>query len=325
MYSRIEGKFIEVLAIVIGLSLFISQEVFAQTAFPSKPIKIVVCFAPGGTTDLITRALSKAASRSLGQQIVVTNTPGAGGTVALSHLMKEKPDGYNLATLTTGAISAQYMQKLPFKLLRDFTPVVQYVSFHAGLVVRVDSSWKTFNEFIHYTKANPGKVRYSTGAVGLTQHLIMERLGFEENIKWTHVPFDGGVLAATALLGGHVDACAGAAEWKPYVDAGSLRLLAVFGEKRIPHYPDVPTLKELGYNISGSLIASLVGPKGIPADRLTILDKAFKEAMNDGEFNQVKEKFFMAAEYRGPEEFARYLEQMDKEIETIMRRAGLTK
>jgi len=299
--------------------------VFAQKEFPAKPITIMVGFSAGGSTDSIIRAVSKGAKNVLGQPIVIMNVPGGGGTVALVNLMKKEPDGYTLASLTTGAVSAQYMRDIPFKLLQDFTPVADIVSFHAGLVVRSDSPWKTMKDFVAFAKANPGKVRYSTAGPGMSQHLVMERLGHEENIKWVHIPYGGGVEAVTALLGGHVDACSQVTEWKPYVDAGRLRLLAVYGESRMPHYPEVPTLKDLGYRISLAPFISLTAPKGLPMERAKILANAFKKGMDDPEFNQVRDQFFMASDYKDPEEFAKYLEGLDGEIKTLLRQAGLMK
>ncbi len=312
-------------AMVVATAFWTTGSAFGQKDFPTKPIEIQVGFSAGGSTDMINRALGKAASPLLGQSVVIINSPGGGGTVALANLMKARPDGYTLGSLTTGAVAAQYMRDVPFKVMQDFTPVIHMVSFYAGLVVKSDSPWKDFKAFVEYAKANPKKIRYSTAGPGMSQHLVMERLGFDQGIDWIHVPYGGGVEAVTALLGGHVEAASQVTEWKPYVDAGNLRLLAVYGETRMPQYPDVPTLKELGYNISMAPFIALVAPKGTPPERVQILAKAFQEAMKDPEVNRVREQFFMASEYKGPEPFKKYLEKFDGEMESLLRKAGLMK
>lgn len=153
-------------------------------------------------------------------------------------LKNEKPDGYTIGILPSGAVLSQHMRKVPYDSAKDFTPIMQYAVYLYGLVVKSDSPWKTFKDFIDYCKANPGKIRYSTAGPGTPQHLVMERLALKEKIKWTHVPFEGGPQAITALLGGHVEASSQTTEWKKHVEAGTLRLLAVYGEKRMVDFPD---------------------------------------------------------------------------------------
>jgi len=131
--------------------------------------------------------------------------------------------------------------------------------------------------------------------------------------------------AVTALLGGHLDAVSAVTEWKPFVDAGKLRLLVTYGTKRMPNYPDVPTLMDLGYKIARAGFNGIVGPKGMSSDRVEILAKAFKEGMEDPEFHQVMNQFDMIAEFKSPKEFRDYLKELDKETETLIQRAGLMK
>lgn len=304
---------------------FIASPAAAQDKFPSKPVTIAVGFAPGGSTDQIIRAMAKAAEKSLGQSVVVINKPGAGGTVALSNLTAQKADGYNLATITTGAVTAQYTRDMPFKVTHDFTPITEVVHMPSALVVRSDSPWKTLKDFVEHAKQNPKKVSYSTAGVGLSQHLAMEKLALEAGIDVVHAPYKGGMEAVTALLGGHVQALSQPPEWKPYVDNGTLRVLAVYGDKRMPQYPNIPTLKEQGYNFSMSAFISVVGPKGVPPERAKILADAFRKALDDPDFKTVLDTYFMSAVLNDSETFAKNLIAIDADMKTLVEKAGLRK
>ena len=164
----------------------------AQEKYPTKPINFIVGYPAGGSTDICARPLVTAASKILGQPIIVVNKPGGGSAVGAASLKNEKPDGYTIGVLASGAVLSQHMRKVPYDSATDFTPILQYAVYLYGLVVQSDWPWKTFKEFIDYAKANPGKVRYSTAGPGTPQHLVMERLALKEKIKWTHIPFEGG-------------------------------------------------------------------------------------------------------------------------------------
>ncbi len=297
--------------------------VFAQEKYPSKPVNLLVGYPAGGTTDLSARALALAASKVLGQPVVILNKPGGASSVAVASLKNEKPDGYTIGILPSGAVLGQHMRKVPYDSAKDFTPIMQYAVYLYALVVRADSPWKSCKEFIEFAKASPGKIRYGTGGSGTPQHLVMERLALKEKIKWTHIPFPGGGPAVTALLGGHVEAAPGTSEWKPHVEAGTLRLLAVFGEKRMIDFPDVPTLLELGYDIIAPSLLCIVGPKGVSPQSVQILHGAFKKAMEDPAFINVCKQGDLPLIYRGPEDLARHLVQMNEEVEVLIKSLGL--
>jgi tripartite-type tricarboxylate transporter receptor subunit TctC len=312
----------------VGLAcILLSGAVFAQEKYPSKPISLTVGYRAGCTTDLTARALAEGASKYLGQKIVVSNKPGGSATVALVSVKAQKPDGYNLCVMGSTQVRNQYMRDVPYSLERDFTPVIHYMSYHFGLVVRADSPWKTLKEFLDYAKANPGKIVYGFSALGTPQHFIMERLTWAEDIQWRKIPFGGGLHAVMALLGGHIEAVSQGPDWVPYVDAGQLRLLATYGKKRMPKYPNVPTLIELGYNFTEPGFNAMVAPKGISPEKLNILAKAFKKVCDDpeSEFNKVMNKFGLPVDYKSPEEFAKYLKEFDKECQVVIRKAGLWK
>jgi tripartite-type tricarboxylate transporter receptor subunit TctC len=288
-----------------------------------KPINFLIGFPAGGTTDVCARPLVNAASKTLGQPIVVVNKPGGASAVAVATLKNEKPDGYTIGILGSGAVLSQHMRKVPYDTAKDFTPIMQYAVYLYGLVVQTDSPWKTFKEFIEYARNNPGKIRYSTAGPGSPQHLVMERLALKEKVKWTHIPFPGGGPAVTALLGGHVEATSQTTEWKAHVESGRLRLLAVYGEKRMIDFPNVPTLLELGYDISAASLISIAGPKGISPQIVEILHGAFKKALEDPDFIKASRQLDQPQIYRSPEDLGKHLVKMNEEVGALVRSLGL--
>jgi tripartite-type tricarboxylate transporter receptor subunit TctC len=299
---------------------------FGQEKFPTKPITLTIGYGAGGGTDVSTRPLANAASKILGQPVVVVNKPGGATSIAMAGLKNEKPDGYNVGTLGGGGFLAPMTRKVNYDVIKDFTPILQFAIFQFGLVVQSDSPWKTFQEFINYAKANPGKIRYSTSGVGNPQHLIMERLALKEKIKWTLIPYESGEQAVTALLGNHVEASSQTTTWKKYVDAGRFRLLAFYGEKRMPVYPNVPTLKELGYDMTAEpALMSLVGPKGMSAEVVETIHQAFKKAMEDPDFIRVSNQVDQPPFYRSPQDLAKYLVDTHDQLAPLVRTLGLRK
>lgn len=297
--------------------------VSAQEKYPTKPINFIIGFPAGGTTDVCARPLVSAAGKILGQPIVIINKPGGGSAVAVATLKLEKPDGYTIGIVGSGAVLSQHMRKVPYDTAKDFTPIIQYAVYLYGLVVQTDSPWNTFKEFIDYAKTNPGKIRYSTAGPGSPQHLVMERLAIKEQVKWTHIPFEGGAPAVSALLGGHVEASSQTTEWKKYVEAGRLRLLAVYGEKRMIDFPAVSTLLELGFDIVAPSLICIAGPKGLSPQVVETLHGAFKKAMEDPDFIRVSRQVDQPGIYRGPQELAKHLVEMNEEVGTLIRSLGL--
>jgi tripartite-type tricarboxylate transporter receptor subunit TctC len=300
--------------------------VLAQEKYPAKPVTLTIGYGAGGGTDVSTRPLANAAGKILGQPVIVVNKPGGATAVALAGLKNEKPDGYNIGTLGAGGFLAPLTRKVNYDVLKDFTPILQYAIFQYGLVVRSESPWKTFKEFIDHAKANPGKIRYSTSGVGGAQHLVMERLALKEKIKWTLIPYESGEEAVTALLGGHVEASSQTTTWKKYVDSGRFRLLVFYGDKRMSSYPNVPTLLELGYDITAEpSLMSLVGPRGLSPQVVEPLHQAFKKAMEDPDFIRVSNQVDQPSYYRSPQELGKHLAEIHGQLSPLIRNLGLKK
>lgn len=232
---------------------------------------------------------------------MVVNKPGSASAVALSLLKNEKPDGYTIGNIAIGGVLNQYFLKVNYDTLKDFTMIMGFGYYVLGVAVLSESPWKTMVELVHYAKANPGKVKFSSTGTGSIQFLVMEALARKEKIKWIHVPFKSGYDAVTALLGGHVDVAVAPTEWKPYVESGRMRLLSTYIPHRIPSYPHVPTWLELGYNISVSAAIGIIGPKGMSPSIVDKLHGAFKQAMDNPEFRRVMNSFDMPTVYMNGE------------------------
>ena len=293
--------------------------------YPTKPITFVIPYPAGGSTDLTGRAMANAAKKYLGQPLICENKSGGGGTVGPSLVLSKPPDGYTIG-ISSGAVTIAYhMGKLNFNPLEDTTPIIRYTSYVFGMVVRADAPWKTMQEFVKYAKENPGRVTYGTPGVGTNPHLAMEELGIITGIKLVHMPFKGGAEAATALLGGHIDAVSDSTSWGPMVDAGKFRLLVTYSAQRMPRYPDVPTLKEAGFNMVYSSPLFLIGPKGISKPIVTKLHDAFKKSLDDPDYLSILKKFDMSLNYLGPEDLDIAIRQESDQIKRVVQNLGLDK
>jgi tripartite-type tricarboxylate transporter receptor subunit TctC len=289
--------------------------------FPEKPITAIMCWSAGGTIDLSFRPLAAAAGKILGQQIIIETKPGGAGGVGMGLLKTRKADGYNMGVTTISTLIHQHMNKVPYDLLKDFMPIMQYSDAPYGIAVLANAPWKTFKEFVDYAKGNPGKIRFSSSSPGDPGgFLTMSTLANKFQVDWIHVPFEGGMPGMAALLGGHVEAYAATLGIvTSNVRAGKLRLLVTFGEKRMEKFPDVPTLKELGIPIVAPSFSAIFAPKGISPENQETLHQAFKKAMEDPEFHkglEITDKGFV---YRNPKDAAAHFLEADEEIRRIMR------
>jgi tripartite-type tricarboxylate transporter receptor subunit TctC len=272
---------------IVSMVVFSFNSVSAQTAYPTRPIEITVGYAPGAGTDLGARMIAELSKKHLGVDIVCVNKPGGAGRIALTLISKAKPDGYSLGATTDGAVIASpHLEPVTYKPLEDFTFIHQYGTLDFGVTVVPDSPFKTFKEVVEFARANPEKLTMGVVGVGTTDHIALQALSLFENLKIKFVPFNGAAQTMTALLGGHVmTASTASSGYAPHVKAKTARLLAVMGEERMDPYPDVPTLKELGYP---SLVFQswyiISGPKNMEKSVAKKLEEAFGKAMMTPEF-----------------------------------------
>ncbi|WP_029725242.1 tripartite tricarboxylate transporter substrate binding protein [Desulfotignum balticum] len=312
---------------LLGLALLASL-VLVQTGlakdWPARPLKLTIAYSAGGTTDMSARLLASLLEKELGQPVVCQNKPGGGGTVAASIAATQKPDGYNIFTLVTApAAITPHMQDLPFDPLTDFTPIARYGLWHYALVVKAGSPFHSLKDLIAFAKENPGKVSYGLSGAGNPQHLVMERLKKASGADWDAVPFKNGAEAVTACMGGHVTAMAGVTEWAPQVKAGEMRLLAVFDDERMKEFPEVPTLKELGYDIVAPSCLGIAGPKNMPEPIVAKLESAIKKALADPMFVDLMDKVMIKIAYLGSQEFGAYIHKIYEEQGKVINEAGL--
>lgn len=312
-------------AVVLGL-LFVLVPVFALAQdFPTKPVNVIVTFAPGGTLDTATRILATKAEKFLGQPVMVSNVGGGGGSVALAQVAKKKPDGYEITSCTsTGLIRIPQLREVPY-VPEDFIPVMHYAAVESGVVVKSDSPFKTFKDLVEYAKQNPGKVTYATSGAGSPMHMAMEFVAMKEGLKWTHVPQTGGAPGLAAVLGGHVTAMSDSTEWLPHVKEGSLRLLATHGEKRMKNFPNVPTFRDLGYDFINETVFMIAAPKGTPAPVIKKLDESFRQAMDDPQFVQTIANIEFAVSYRNSADTKKYLDDAYARFAELIKKLGIQK
>lgn len=292
-------------------------------AFPTRPISLIVPFPPGGTTDIAMRALAEAASKHLGQPVIIENKPGAANTLGAAQVARARPDGYTLTQLPASAIRVQIIQRLQYDILRDFTPVIGVVGYPFIVVAKAGRFPNGWRGFIEEARANPGKLTYgSTGANG-TPHVFMAELMRREGLDLTHVPFRGDADGSQAMLGGHIDLMAGSTSMAGLVEGGRAVVLNVWTPERLRRFPDAPTLKELGYDMTVTTPFGIVGPAGMPPEVTQRLHDAFAAAMNDPGFLEMRDRYEMLPEYRNSAEYAALLREMVQQETALVERLGL--
>lgn len=299
--------------LILGLAgagfAMVAAQASAQN-FPARPIQLVVGYGAGGGTDMCFRALALTASKELGQSVVIENKPGAGSSLSIGYIARQKPDGYNIAALSTGAVLNQFLvPSIDYDVMKDLTPIAMVAQYQVGLLVRADSPLKSLQDIIKKAKEKPDTVAFSTAGVGTPQHLTMAKLGEEVGVKWTHVAYKSGIEASTALVRGDVEVMAQTAEWVPFVRDGRLRLLNVFTESRMQGFDHAPTLVEEGYDLVAPSILGIVGPKNMDPAVVAKIDNAFKAAIDTDQFRNCADQFGLKTDYKDAAAFTQYIQK----------------
>ncbi len=284
---------------------------WAQSGFPSKPLRLVVGFPPGGGIDFTARSIQAGLEAALGQPVVVDYKPGAGGVLAATELTRAVPDGYTLLVANTGPFAiAPYLQaKMPYDPVKQFTYVGQIAESGYIAATRVDHPAKDLKQFVDWARANPGKANFASGGIGASTHLNGELLNSVAGLDLLHVPYKGSAPAVTDLIGGqtHLLIDAGTV-LLPQIKGGKLKALAVTGTRRDPNLPDVPTVRELGLGGMEALgFQGLVGPAGMPQ---AVVDRLSADLRKVLAAPEVKAKFAGAGsevQPRGPADFSAYV------------------
>jgi tripartite-type tricarboxylate transporter receptor subunit TctC len=322
-------RFISAACLVTFFCLLVPTVTMVQAQpYPYHPIQLIIPIPAGGGGDVNGRILAEELGRILGQQIIVTNKPGASDTLGTDALAKSKKDGYTLGYTSSAAMVYSRVtnpESVPYDPLKDFDPLALHTFFPVSVAVQASSPWKTFNELADYAKKNPGKVRVSTAGVGSTSNFDVEIVQSLTGAQFTHVPFKGGEAVVTALLGGHVEVSFDiVGKFLPHVEGGKLRLLLV--SRRVSGLPNLPTITELGYKrdlLSGW--HAMFGPAGMPDEVKKILIPAIEKAVKNPEGKSKIEKMGYVVEYKSPEELRKLIIDDYKTAKAIAVKLGLRK
>jgi tripartite-type tricarboxylate transporter receptor subunit TctC len=283
-----------------------SSRLSAQT-WPERPITFICPWPAGGTADQSMRALCTVAARILGQSIAVENKAGASGMIGAKALASAKADGYTIGQIPISVTRFAQLGTLQADPRKDFTYIARTSGQTFGIAVPANWPFKTLKDFVAHAKANPGKVSYAHAGVGGATHVGMEEFASVAGIALNHVPYKGGAEALQGVLGGHVDALADSSSWAPHVEAGKLRLLATWGELRTARFKDVPTLRELGYDVVVDAPNGIGAPKGLDPAIAAKLRDAFRQAVASAEFKSVIDKLDAPLLYLDGPDYEKYV------------------
>jgi tripartite-type tricarboxylate transporter receptor subunit TctC len=280
-------------------------------SYPSRPITMIIPWQPGGSSDLSMRAFGDAAAKYLGQPFVYLNRPGASGTLGPATMAANaKPDGYTVAQIPLGVMRLPLMQQTSWDAQNDFTYIIQLTGNTFGITTLADGQFKSWGDVVDYAKRNPGKVTYAAAGAGTGPHIGMERIAAKAGIKLMMVPYKGAAETNAAVLGGHTMLQAESTAWKSLVDSGRLRLLSIWTEQRSASWPNVPTLKELGYPFVFDSPFGLAGPKGMSPAVVAKLHDAFKKAFDDPAVVNTLQRLDMVSRYLNSADYTAYVQQI---------------
>lgn len=315
--------------LVVTLTYIISTSLaLAREPFPTKPVTIWVGFPPGGGTDIIIRALSEGAEKSLKQKMVVLNKGGGGGTVCTSLIAKEKPDGYILGSSTdTPFTRAPHLVDLNYEPLQDLSFIIRVGKWKNVFVVRADSPFKKWEDLVNWAKKNPGQLIHGNPGTGTSNHLAMAKVAMREKFTYKSVPFAGDTPNVSALLGGHVMVASGSSvAWQSHVEAKAVRVLLIVEREGLDYAPDAPTFEKVGYDFEMSSSVIIFAPKGIPDFVREILGKAFVDGMKTETFKTIaKNQGLSIADPLAGKDLHDYLRKWNALFEQYIKEAGIYK
>jgi tripartite-type tricarboxylate transporter receptor subunit TctC len=299
-----------VFLVVIGMAMGSSGANAAE--YPSREIELMIPWSVGGATDVCFRTFLSVLPKYLKAPVIIVNRPGGGAVPGYTEAMKKKADGYYSLAWATASLTKTHMSVVPYDY-KTFDPVIMMVNAPCWILVPTKSPFKNLNDLIAAAKAKPGHVTLGNAGAGGGTHMIA--LAFEKaaGVQFNHVPHKGGGPTVVATVGAHVNACnLSPPEGVPQIAAGQLRCLAVFSEKRMKEFPDVPTAKEQGVDFVLAQWRGVAVPKGTPADRIKVLHDAFKATMEDPDLQKLAKKAGIYLEYKGTEDFRRHIAEQDE-------------
>lgn len=303
VFSRALGCAAALAAVATGLP---AQ---AQADYPSKPISLIVPYAPGGTTDVVGRALAVGLGKALKQTVVVENKPGAGGTLGVVDMRRTKPDGYRLTLVPVSVFRQPYVQKTNYDPMQDLDYVASFTAYDFILAVPQDSPFQTLQDLVDAAKKDPKAVDYGTPGKFTGNQVAMALLGKATGATFTHVPFKGDAEATTSMLGGHVKAIVSTNGVLSFMESGKVRALGVAAEQRPAAFAGVPTFREAGYDVVIPSPLGLAGPKGLPQAVVSKLEAAVKVALDDPEMKRIIELYGIRTDYRDSKAYSAFAKE----------------
>ncbi len=316
------GRLVAALAVALA-----PVAALAQSDYPHKPITMIVPFPPGGVADITARPVAEAMGRHLKQTIVVENKAGAGGGVGMQYVARARADGYTvlmaLSSISIIPEADKVLGRDPMFQLKQLVPIARFTADPTVLAVRADSPWKGAKDFVEAARKAPGMIPYGSSGNYGTMHVPMEMLDAAAGVKMLHVPFTGAGPAVVALLGGQVDALStGPSTIMGHLKGGKIRVLASWGESRHPALPDVPTLRELGYDAQFSQWTGLFVPAGTPDAVVAKLREAAKAAVNDATFQSALAKVETPIQYLDQPQFQAFWDADAKKLASVVQQIG---
>ena len=312
---------------IAALALAAAGSAYAQGSYPTRPVSMVVGFAPGGGTDTVARIVAKNLSESLGQQVLVENKAGAGGNIATEFVARAVPDGYTILLGSVGslAVAPHVIANLPYDPLRDFAPITMAVVFANVLVVQPALSAQSLAEFVKLAKDKPGSVNYGSAGILSAGHLAGELLNIRANIDMVHVPYKGGGPAMQGILGGQIMSIfATPVSVAAHMKAGKLRALATTGPKRAALLPDVPTVAESGYpGYEAMNWYAYLAPAKTPKEIIARLNRDLVKALNNAEVAVLLHQQGLEPSPGSAAELARYMEREYETWGKVVKQAGI--
>ena len=309
------------------LPLLASLPAAAQDAYPTRPIQMIVPFPPGGVADITGRPTAMVMGRLLKQSVVVVNKSGAGGSVGIAQAARAAADGYTilmaLSSISVLPVADRLQGRAPAYELDQLAPIALISADPTVLVVRGDGPYRTLKDFVDAAKAKPGTINYGSSGVYGTLHVAMEIFAGAAGIKVFHIPYQGGGPAVAALLGGQIDALAsGPSAAIGQIKAGKMRALAVWGDKRLASLPDVPSMKELGYEATFYIWSGLFAPAATPRPIMNALRDATRRTVEDPEFKEAMAKVETPIAYLDAPEFKTFLDRDAARLKVAVERIG---
>ena len=294
-------------------------------SYPTRAGTFICPWPAGGTADMTMRVLAQIIGRELGQPVVVENRAGAAGMIGAKALAAAKPDGYTIGQLALSVTRFSQLGTVQIDPLKDYTFLGMASAQTFGIVVAASSPFKTLQDLVAFAKANPEKLTYATSGIAGQTHVGTEEFAQAAGIKLTHVPYKGGAPALQGLMGGQVDMLADSSSWSAMVEAGQLRLLCTWGAERLPRFPNVPTLKELGYGVVNDAPNGVAAPAGLDPTIAARLEKVVGLAVTSPEFKSACEKIDAPVIYIDGAQYRQYVTETYRKETVLIEKLQLKK